>query len=863
MVDEFQDTNRLQCELIDLLARRPATELFFVGDEFQSIYGFRHADVAGLPRAARAAPASVLPLTQNYRSRPEVLAVVNHLFGGDFGDEFQPLAGVRASSPTRSSGTPVELLVTDKARYADTGVHWRRGRGAARSRGACASSSTPATATPGEIVLLFAAGTDAEWYEEELRALGLPRYRATGRGYFGQQQVVDLLAYLRLLHNRYDDEALVTVLASPFVGVSNDALVLLRRAAPKRPLFVGLERDLPAALVRARRAAPARVPPALRPARRRVGAALARAAVRARSSRSTTTTSRCSRSGTAAAATRTCASSRGSRARTRSCAAPTSRASSASSASRRRVGATRARGGRGGGGRRRGPAADDPRGEGARVQGRRRRRRGPRHGARPRPTRSSRCPTAASASASPTRLTSERRGAFAYEEVREARKAEERAERLRLYYVAMTRAIDRLIVSGAIDPARTARRATPIGWVLGAARRARRDRARPSEPVELERDGARVLVRVDRTCPRTSRRPRRARRRRDGQLALFDRAGGGRAAAASAPPLPRARADPGAAAAPRAAALLQRARAVRALLVPLLRRARRRHAADRRAASRRPGRRASPRPRSATRSTACSSSSTCASRCRRRRRRARPRLVSVRRATRSWSGSRGFVALATASPSSRARIAALAGARARAAVRVRARRRAPARAPRRPAAGRRARARRRLQDELARRGDAGGDRRARLPAAAPRLRARLLPRGRGARSRSSTTSSSGRTRASSTTFARDEVPELEAELSAAIARINAGEFRPTPGEFTCAGCPALDVVCAGPRLPRRGPRAGRSLRSCWRVATSARRGGASGRSARGSARSSSGSRPRTRTRRSRCGSRPTSSCSSR
>src|SRR5207237_2723352 len=100
-------------------------------------------------------------------------------------------------------------------------------------------------ATPGEIVLLFAAGTDAEWYEEELRLLDLPTYRATGRGYFGQQQVVDLLAYLRLLHNRYDDEALVTVLASPFVGVSTDALVLVRQATGRRPLFAGLERGLP------------------------------------------------------------------------------------------------------------------------------------------------------------------------------------------------------------------------------------------------------------------------------------------------------------------------------------------------------------------------------------------------------------------------------------------------------------------------------------------------------------------------------------------------------------------------------------------------------------------------------------------
>jgi hypothetical protein len=51
------------------------------------------------------------------------------------------------------------------------------------------------------------------------------------------------------------------------------------------------------------------------------------------------------------------------------------------------------------------------------------------------------------------------------------------------------------------------------------------------------------------------------------------------------------------------------------------------------------------------------------------------------------------------------------------------------------------------------------------------------------------------------TFARDAVPALETELSAAIARLRAGEFVPTPSEYACAGCPALDVVCAGPRLP--------------------------------------------------------------
>ena len=52
----------------------------------------------------------------------------------------------------------------------------------------------------------------------------------------------------------------------------------------------------------------------------------------------------------------------------------------------------------------------------------------------------------------------------------------------------------------------------------------------------------------------------------------------------------------------------------------------------------------------------------------------------------------------------------------------------------------------------------------------------------------------------STVFTADDAPELEGRLAASIARIRAGDFRPTPSAFACSGCPALDVVCAGPRL---------------------------------------------------------------
>jgi ATP-dependent helicase/nuclease subunit A len=242
MVDEFQDTNRLQTELLDLLAPGDGGDLFVVGDEFQSIYGFRHADVAVF-RERRAAAPTVVPLTKNHRSRPEVLAAVNELFAAEFGDEFQRLDPA-STGDLPALGNAVELLVTDKAATSEMGVHWRRSEARHVARRVRELVDT-GVATPGQIVLLFAAGTDAEWFEEELQAVGLPTYRAAGRSYFGQQQVVDLLAYLRLLHNRYDDEALLTVLTSPFVGVSNDALVLIRAEAQRQPIFRGIERGIP------------------------------------------------------------------------------------------------------------------------------------------------------------------------------------------------------------------------------------------------------------------------------------------------------------------------------------------------------------------------------------------------------------------------------------------------------------------------------------------------------------------------------------------------------------------------------------------------------------------------------------------
>ena len=111
--------------------------------------------------------------------------------------------------------------------------------------------------------------------------------------------------YLRLLRNRYDDEALAAVLASPMVGVSNDALVLIRRHAGRRPLFTGIERSLPDPLSEE----DARLVRAFRQRYDRLVTASARASLERLASSSspvTTTTSPCSRAGTGRAATRTC-----------------------------------------------------------------------------------------------------------------------------------------------------------------------------------------------------------------------------------------------------------------------------------------------------------------------------------------------------------------------------------------------------------------------------------------------------------------------------------------------------------------------------------------------------------------------------
>ena len=802
MVDEFQDTNRLQCELVDLLTG-PDTERFFVGDEFQSIYGFRHADVQVF-RERRAEAETLLPLTRNYRSRPELLSVVNHLFGAEFGEEFQPLAA-SGDFPDPVFGTPVELLVTDKAAYSGTGLHWRRAEARHVARRVKELVDTGA-ASAGEIVLLFAAGTDAEWYEEELREAGLATYRATGRGYFGQQQVVDLLSYLRLLQNRYDDEALVSVLASPFVGVSNDALMLVRRAA-RGPIFTGLERSLPADLD----PADVRLLKAFRQRYDRLADAAGRLSLERLCERIVADHDydlavlaqwdgrrRYANLRKLARLARSYEELRG----------PDVEGFVRFVEEQEAVGAAE-----------RDAVAEEEGADAVRLL--------TIHAAKGLEFKvvvvadAGRDRNAPSADeilclsdgrfgfrvADP--VTGKRHGVHDYEDVKEARAAEDEAERLRLYYVAMTRAIDRLIVSGSLDHARKADEKTPIGWVLDrldcAAELARVDEA----PIELERQGARVLVRLDRTPAPAAAPPTAVPdpepveagpvEAEAGQLALF--------APGEAPPLPPL--------APVLAPIqalpeppLHDVRRLSYSALALFERCSYRYYAERVAGMRPADARGTV---AGQRGLAATEVGDAVHRLLELVDLQAPVAPDVEQ-VRVWYPAvtdeelariTSFVASYCGSELAQ-RIAALAGAR-----------------PERPFAfehdgvllhgrldvlhrdGTRALVLDYKTNSLA---EGTPDEIVEADYRLQRLVYALACFRAGAEEVEIVYHFLERPDAVvSRTFVRAEVPELEVELSEAIGRIRQGEFVPTPSEFNCAGCPALDVVCAGPRLRGGGP----------------------------------------------------------
>lgn len=246
MVDEFQDTNRRQLNLLELLDRG---NLFTVGDELQSIYGFRYADVELFRkrRASLAERGATLVLALNFRARPALLEAVNAVFATRFGAAYTPLVAAREEDETNETPA-VELLLTNKRGWAEVSVQWPLGgdpgqapawrRAEARLLALrVAELIARGEAAAGDVVVLLRAAGDLPLYERALQDCGLRTLAATGT-FWEHQQVRDLLAWLRALANPLDEIALYGALASPLVGLSSDALALLAIDARKRGVGV-------------------------------------------------------------------------------------------------------------------------------------------------------------------------------------------------------------------------------------------------------------------------------------------------------------------------------------------------------------------------------------------------------------------------------------------------------------------------------------------------------------------------------------------------------------------------------------------------------------------------------------------------
>ncbi len=249
MVDELQDVNPRQLELLMALDRE---NLFTVGDRWQSIYGFRHADVGLFAARERqlAEQGQSLRLARNFRGRGELLEVVNSVFATRFGRAFTPLrAGRESAREHEAQAEPlVELLLCDRNGWDSSLSGDQRGAGP-RAGNAAAPTARPwreaeaqqlaarvaelvreGHAAPGQVAVLLRGTGDIDCYERALAERGLNTLASAG-AFWRRQEIADLLAYLRAVCDPLDEQALYGTLASPFAGLSAGALALLAQEA--------------------------------------------------------------------------------------------------------------------------------------------------------------------------------------------------------------------------------------------------------------------------------------------------------------------------------------------------------------------------------------------------------------------------------------------------------------------------------------------------------------------------------------------------------------------------------------------------------------------------------------------------------
>ena len=238
LVDEFQDTDPVQAEIVECLAgdELASGKLFLVGDFKQSIYRFRGAQPDLFKRMRTAFPEKGrLSLSRNYRSVPGILRFVNALFAGHFGDEEHALQPAREAGEGRASVEFVWDLNDGGARLAGerrTAEAKRLARLiAGRLREGWFVNDRPGGGTrlagAGDVVFLFRTLNDAAAYEQALADEGLDYHVVGGAAFYAQQEVLDVINLLALVEDPHDATTLAATLRGPFGCVSDAGLYRL------------------------------------------------------------------------------------------------------------------------------------------------------------------------------------------------------------------------------------------------------------------------------------------------------------------------------------------------------------------------------------------------------------------------------------------------------------------------------------------------------------------------------------------------------------------------------------------------------------------------------------------------------------
>jgi DNA helicase-2/ATP-dependent DNA helicase PcrA len=220
LIDEYQDTNGLQYRIVKALAERHRN-ICVVGDDDQSIYGWRGADVSHILSFARDWPgAKVVRLEENYRSRQTILDLANTLIGHNKERHGKVLRASRKGGDAprvirfddeAAEATEIVRLVADQIRREDEN-----------------------RARPQDFAILFRTNEQPRSFEQELRRAKVPYVLVGGQSFYDRKEIRDVLAYLKVLANPSDEVSLLRIINTPRRGVSEGVVRTLLDGAVAR-----------------------------------------------------------------------------------------------------------------------------------------------------------------------------------------------------------------------------------------------------------------------------------------------------------------------------------------------------------------------------------------------------------------------------------------------------------------------------------------------------------------------------------------------------------------------------------------------------------------------------------------------------